>query len=100
MKLEANDMQHSKRYRVAASIALALGVVSGAVAQTQEKPVGEAEGVIKGVDAGDHQLMITHGQNLRWHTNAGHDDVISSRSHRRPLQSGKRPEDQIYHNAR
>jgi Cu(I)/Ag(I) efflux system periplasmic protein CusF len=46
---------------MAASIALALGLVSGAVAQTQEKPVGEAEGVIKGVDAGEHKLMITHG---------------------------------------
>jgi len=48
-------------WRIAASIALALGVVSGAVAQTQDKPVGEAEGVIKGVDAGEHKLMITHG---------------------------------------
>jgi len=35
--------------------------VSGAVAQIQEKPVGEAEGVIKGIDASEHKLMITHG---------------------------------------
>lgn len=51
-----------ERWRIAAWIALALGVaVSGAVAQNQEKAVGEAEGVIKGVDASEHQLMITHG---------------------------------------
>ena len=47
--------------RIAASIGLALGLVSGAIAQTQEKPVGEAEGVIKGIDASEHKLLITHG---------------------------------------
>ena len=52
---------HAKRYLVSASIALALGVVSGALAQTQEKPVGEAEGVIKGVDASEHRLSDLHG---------------------------------------
>ena len=50
-----------KRWRMAASVALVLGVVSGAAAQTREKPVGEAEGVIKGVDASEHMLLITHG---------------------------------------
>ncbi len=50
-----------KRWKMAALIALALGVVPGAVAQTQEKPVGEAEGVIKGIDASEHKLMINHG---------------------------------------
>jgi Cu(I)/Ag(I) efflux system periplasmic protein CusF len=51
----------SKRWQVAALIALALGVVSGADAQIQERPVGEAEGVVKAVDASEHKLMITHG---------------------------------------
>jgi Cu/Ag efflux protein CusF len=50
-----------KLRRITASIGLAVGVVSGAVAQTQDKPVGEAEGVIKGVDASEHKLLITHG---------------------------------------
>ena len=31
------------------------------VAQAPEKAVGEAEGVIKGVDASERKLMITHG---------------------------------------
>jgi len=50
-----------KPRRIVASMGLVLGVVSGAVAQTQDKPVGEAEGVIKGVDASEHKLLITHG---------------------------------------
>ena len=31
------------------------------VAQAPEKAVGEGEGVIKGVDASEHKLMISHG---------------------------------------
>lgn len=50
-----------KRWQMLASITVALGIVSGAVAQTEEKPIGEAKGVIKGVDASEHKLMITHG---------------------------------------
>jgi Cu(I)/Ag(I) efflux system protein CusF len=31
------------------------------IAQAAEKAVGEAEGVIRGVDASEHKLLITHG---------------------------------------
>jgi hypothetical protein len=87
-------------WRIAASIALALGVVSGAVAQTQDKPVGEAEGVIKGVDAGEHKLMITHGPISGGHRDAGHDDVVPSRARHRFVELGKGQENQIYVDAR
>ncbi len=50
-----------KPWRIAAWMALTFSAVWGAAAQNQEKPVGKAEGVIKGVDASEHQLMITHG---------------------------------------
>lgn len=49
------------RRQMTASIALAVGLASGAIAQNKERPVGEAEGFIRGVDADEHKLMITHG---------------------------------------
>lgn len=54
-------MKTYRRRQMNASIALAVGLMSGAVAQDTERPVGEAEGVIRGVDAEEHKLMITHG---------------------------------------
>jgi Cu/Ag efflux protein CusF len=44
-----------------AAAARSFCIAPGAVAETQEKPVGEAEGTIKGVDASEHMLLITHG---------------------------------------
>ncbi|WP_363351767.1 copper-binding protein [Methylocystis echinoides] len=54
-------MKTYRRRQMTASIALAVGLAAGAVARDKERPVGEAEGVIRGVDAQEHKLMITHG---------------------------------------
>ncbi|MEK4031937.1 copper-binding protein [Methylocystis sp. IM3] len=54
-------MKASRRRQLTASIALAVGLASGAVAQNKEPPVGKAEGVIRGVDPDEHKLMIAHG---------------------------------------